>query len=204
MKTPNQTTRHRQRGMVLIASMLLLIVVTIMALSMFRSYGTQERLAGNTRDKQRAISAAVSAQQYAESVLASGAAPLPGACPATVLPSGSEVCNNAILPNFIAVPWTAGVTYALFTNNKINNVANVTATSNATADIYTNSVLTQSASYYQAPIFYITDLGPNAGSPAGEVYQVDAIGYGGSATTVAVVESTFVVGSNAPQDKTKP
>jgi type IV pilus assembly protein PilX len=204
MKPLNQTTRYRQRGMALITSMLLLIVVTIMALSMFRSYGIQERLAGNTRDKQRAISAAVSAQQYAESVLVSGAAPLPGTCPAVVLPSGSEVCNNPTLPNFNTVPWTAGVTYAQFTNNKINNVANITATSNATRDVYTNSVLTQSASYYQAPIFYITDLGPNAGSPAGEVYQVDAIGYGGSATTVAVVESTFVVGTNTPQDKTKP
>jgi Tfp pilus assembly protein PilX len=41
MKTPNQTPRHRQRGMALITSMLLLIVVTIMALSMFRSYGVQ-------------------------------------------------------------------------------------------------------------------------------------------------------------------
>jgi len=39
--------RH-QRGVVLVTAMLLLIVVTIMALSMFRGYGAQERLAGNT------------------------------------------------------------------------------------------------------------------------------------------------------------
>jgi hypothetical protein len=37
-------------------------------------------------------------------------------------------------------------------------------------------------------------MGPSAdpGIP-GEVYQVDAYGYGGSANTVAVVESTYAV-----------
>ena len=69
-KAKSPTTPDVQRGMALITAMLLLIVVTIMALSMFRSYGVEERLAGNTRDKQRAINAAVSAQQYAESWLA--------------------------------------------------------------------------------------------------------------------------------------
>jgi type IV pilus assembly protein PilX len=198
MKTPNQTPRHRQRGMALITSMLLLIVVTIMALSMFRSYGVQERLAGNTRDKQRAINAAVSAQQYAETVLSSGAAPLSGTCPVGVLPSGSEVCNVPLLPDFNTVPWTGGVTYAQFTNSSVNGVNNIVS-STGTADNATTS-----ASYFKAPIFYITDLGANAGSPPGEVYQVDALGYGGSANTIAVVESTFVVGTNTPQDKTQP
>ena len=59
----NLHKRQRQRGMALITSILLLIVLTIMALSMMRSYGVQERIAGNTRDKQRAFNAAVSAQQ---------------------------------------------------------------------------------------------------------------------------------------------
>src|SRR5271170_7070516 len=97
MKTQNHQAHrapYRQRGMALITAMLLLIVVTIMALSMFRSYGVEERLAGNTRDKQRAINAAVSAQQYAETLLASGTAPPSGLCPAGVLPLGSEVCKG--------------------------------------------------------------------------------------------------------------
>ncbi|MDP9010031.1 MAG: PilX N-terminal domain-containing pilus assembly protein [Pseudomonadota bacterium] len=199
MKARNQGTQHRQRGIALITAMLLLIVVTIMALSMFRSYGTQERLAGNTRDKQRAINAAVSAQQFAESLLASGAAPATGTCPAGLLPSSTngEVCN-AVLPDFSKVPWTAGNTYTQFTSNQINGVSNVTSA------VGTADSAGQSASYVQAPAFYITDLGPNAGSPPGEVYQVDALGYGGSANTVAVVESTFVIGTNTPSDKTKP
>ena len=52
--------------MVLVSSLLLLIVVTIIALSMFRSFGIQEKIAGNMREKQRALQAAVSAEVYAE------------------------------------------------------------------------------------------------------------------------------------------
>ncbi len=179
--------------------MLLLVVVTIMALSMFRSYGIQERLAGNTRDKQRAINAAISAQQYAESLLASGTAPATGTCPAGLLPSltSAEVCN-AVLADFSKLPWAAGNIYTQFTSNAINGVANVISAT-GTAD-----KAGQSASYALPPVFYITDLGANAGSPAGEVYQIDALGYGGTANTVAIVESTFVIGTNSSHDETQP
>jgi type IV pilus assembly protein PilX len=61
--------RGAQRGMVLISSLLLLIVVTIIALSMFRSFGMQEKIAGNMREKQRAFQGAVSAQEFAENWL---------------------------------------------------------------------------------------------------------------------------------------
>ena len=192
----------RQRGFILVTAMLLLIVVTIMALSMFRGYGAEERLAGNTRDKQRALAAAISAQQYAEFQLASGTAPLPGVCPAGVLPNGMQVClpppAPAPLPNFATLPWVTGVTYSVFTSNSINNVSNVISATG------TKDTATQSASYVQAPVFNVIDLGPNKGTPAGEVYQVDAVGFGGTSNTVAVVESTFVVGSNAPSNLGNP
>lgn len=196
--------RH-QRGVILVTAMLLLIVVTIMALSMFRGYGAQERLAGNTRDKQRALAAAISAQQYAEFQLASGAAPLPGICPAGILPTGMQVClpppAPAPLPNFAAWPaWPSGVTYSVFTSNAINGVSNVISATG------TRDTATQSASYVQAPVFNVIDLGPNAPGalPAGEVYQVDAVGFGGTSNTVAVVESTFVIGSNTPSNLGNP
>jgi type IV pilus assembly protein PilX len=196
MKQPN--CAHRQSGVVLVTAMLLLIVVTIMALSMFRSYGTEERLAGNTRDKQRAINAAISAQQFAEFTLASGTAPVSGTCPAGVLPTGFEVCTNNPPPTFTTLPWTAGVTFSQFTSTPINGISNIVQ-ANGTQDTATTA-----ASYVQAPVFYITDLGPNAGTPAGEVYQVDALGYGGNANTVAVVESTFVIGTNTATPLTGP
>ena len=196
-------TQHRpapdgQRGMALVTALLLLIVVTIMALSMFRSYGTQERIAGNTRDKQRAVNAAVSAQQFAESSLISGSLPPTGACTGIVSSTTGQVCspNPLFIPT--TVPWTIGVTYTPFTSNSINGVTNSIQAVKATADVYSGSVLTQSASYAAAPVFYITDLGPNKDPTApGEVYQIDALGYGGTANTVAVVESTFLISTNS-------
>ena len=57
---------HRlQCGMVLITSLLLLVVVTLLAVSMFRSFGIDEKIAGNIRDKQRATAAAESAVVFA-------------------------------------------------------------------------------------------------------------------------------------------
>jgi type IV pilus assembly protein PilX len=207
VKTQSPAAPHVQRGMALITAMLLLIVVTIMALSMFRSYGVEERLAGNTRDKQRAINAAVSAQQYAESWLASGAAPASGVCPVGFVPSltSGEVCTPPPTPiDFTVLPWTTGVTYTQFTSNAVNGVSNVISATGTKDTLSAGGVLTQSASYVQAPVFYITDLGPNAGTPAGEVYQVDALGFGGQSNTVAVVESTFVIGTNTPTPLTGP
>ncbi len=46
--------RGRQGGMVLISSLLLLLVVTILALAMFRTMGLAEKISGNVREKQRA------------------------------------------------------------------------------------------------------------------------------------------------------
>jgi Tfp pilus assembly protein PilX len=50
-------------------------------------------------------------------------------------------------------------------------------------------------SYYDYPLFYISYLGigtaPTGGK--GNLYQIDAVGYGGTANTAAVVESTYIV-----------
>jgi prepilin-type N-terminal cleavage/methylation domain len=60
MKTP------REQGFVLIASLLMLVVLTLLAVSMSRSFGLQERMAGNLREKARAFDAAQSSLSYAE------------------------------------------------------------------------------------------------------------------------------------------
>jgi type IV pilus assembly protein PilX len=66
MQQPRYHFLRRQPGFVLVSSLLLLLVVTIMALSIFRSFGVQERIAGNIREKNRALQAAVSTQEYGE------------------------------------------------------------------------------------------------------------------------------------------
>jgi type IV pilus assembly protein PilX len=183
-----------QRGVVLVTSLLLLVVVTIMALSMFRGFGIQEKVAGNMREKQRALQAAVSAQTYAEQWLIANAGTLPPALCSTVMNANAQqgqICSNQLwvsLPAGVTVttlPWqiggnNVGVTY---TPPGMNVAAASAASSN---------------NYSSAPIFYISDGGqsfdPNV---PGEVYQIDAAGYGGNGNTAAVVESTYAVYSSS-------
>jgi type IV pilus assembly protein PilX len=173
--------RMAQHGMVLITSLLLLIVVTILAVAMFRSFGLDEKIAGNVREKHRALNAAETAEQYAEWWLSGGNGTTGVACAATVVVPVVQVCNN--LPNGVnnvaalPLPWTVGVAYT------------PPAPSAATA---MNSGGGWNA-YANTPMFYITYLGPSPTALPGVVYQIDASGFAGSADTAAVVESTYLV-----------
>ena len=185
VRTHGVSARATQRGMALITGLLLLLVVTLIAVSMFHGFGIEEQIAGNTREKQRALNAAVSAQQYGEWWLINGNVPPSATCSNLVSSDSGQVCSNA-LANYAAVPWTLnaaqiGVTYTPF----------------AQSQMITGSGTTPSqGSYYGAPVFYITDMGsmvnPITGN-SGELYQVDAYGYGGTANAVAEVESTYLV-----------
>jgi type IV pilus assembly protein PilX len=180
--------------MALIAALLLLAVVTIMAVGMFRSFGVQEKIAGNTREKQRAINAAISAQNYAEWFLHQGVIPPAVSCTTVVPAASAQVCSSASAPaDFTVTPWTAGNTYTPFTTGDGNG--------NAVQSVV-NSMPTI-GSYYATPVFYITDIGQWPAPPQtakGELYQVDALGYGGTPNAVAVVESTYLVQTPGPGD----
>ena len=176
---------RRQRGLALISSLLLLVIITLLALSMFRSFGVQERIAGNLREKDRALHAAESAQQYAEWWLLQ-----PGAIAGGTVVCGpgfligtlgqGQICSNQLtqapfnLLSVSALPWPAGVTFQPNGMSLAGNGAN------------------NDASYFGPPAFYIADLGP-AADAQGEAYRVDAYGYGAAPSTVAVVESVYEV-----------
>ena len=184
--------RTAQRGMVLITSLLLLIVVTILAVGMFRSFGLDEKIAGNVREKHRALNAAETAEQYAEWWLASGNGSTGTACAAVVPAATGQVCT---LPlggvgvdiSQVPMPWTAGVSY-------VPSPPSAATAMNAPGN--PGAAGGQNA-YYAAPIFYITYLGPSPSASAGSIYQIDAAGYAGSADTAAIVESTYMVQQNS-------
>ena len=184
-----------QRGVALISAMLLLIIITILALSMFRSFPTQEKIAGNVREKERAFHAANSALQFAEYWLMNNVATGDVVCGTqAVLLNGNlgegQICSNALytiagpvglVTSASAVPWTFGGTQigTQYTPNGMNVAGSAAVTAH-------------DSSYFLPPVFYIADLG-GAGDAQGEVYQIDAYAYGGSANTVAVVESIYEV-----------
>jgi type IV pilus assembly protein PilX len=162
--------------MALVASMLLLLVMTILGAALFRSFGLQEKTAGNTREKQRAVHAATSAQTYAEWWLtAGGGSNATSGSPCSSLTQTPHVCSNAI-PDAAALPWTAGVNY--------------------TPPMLTVGEVGVSNAYCAAPRFYINFLSNSYDRPTGtqtNLYQVDAQGYAGTKNAVAVVESTYAV-----------
>jgi type IV pilus assembly protein PilX len=197
-RLPN--ARRSQQGMVLVSSLLLLIVVTLIALSMYRSFGIQEKIAGNVREKQRALQAAVSAQSFAEAWLLTNAAGTASAPCASALSANlgqTTICSNT-LPSLMApntpgtLPWPAAGTTTYQPLSSTSQVMVVQAASvNAGASYGTYSSL---------PAFYISDMG-NSTDPnyPGEIYQIDAVGYGGASSTVAEVESTYVVYTTSHQ-----
>lgn len=80
---------HRQRGIALIASMLILIIITLLGLSSMRSAGLQERMSGNQYDRNVVLEAAEAALREGEAI---AAAPL-------VIPSS---CTNGLCPRPVA------------------------------------------------------------------------------------------------------
>jgi type IV pilus assembly protein PilX len=174
--------RDRQDGMVLVTALLMLIVVTILAVAMFRSFGLDEKIAGNLREKQRALNAAETAEQFAEYWLAAGngsASSAPITCSSVVPATAPQICTNPLVTPAV-LPWLVGanpvgVTYI----PQVPTPMNVTTTIGA-------------GSYYASPAFYITYIGASPGG-LGKIYQIDAQGYGSSPDTIAVVESTYIV-----------
>jgi type IV pilus assembly protein PilX len=175
----------RQRGVALVTSLLLLVIITILALSMFRSFGTQERIAGNLREKERALHAAESAQQYAEWWLLQGANSATGStisCSVSVPASATtgQICNETPQQQLgvaavTQVPWPIQVTY--LPQNML---------------LVGQPLVAGNPPYFATPAFWITDIG-RAADNQGEAYQIDAYGYGSAANTVSVVESTYEV-----------
>ena len=165
-----------ERGMVLVSAMLLLLVMTILGAAMFRVFNLQERTAGNTREKQRALHAAESAQTYAESWLsaAAGANATTGAICNSVT-NNPVVCSN-LMANPAVLPWTTQVSY--------------------TPPMLTVASPGVVNGYYAAPNFYISFLAatfdPTTGTQT-NIYQVDAQAYGGTTSAAAVVESKYAV-----------
>jgi type IV pilus assembly protein PilX len=176
----------RQHGFALVTSIVLLMIITILALGMFRGFATQEHVAGNLREKERAFHAAVSVEQYAEWWLLQPGSVSSGAvsCVAGTMSANAnqgQICN--LTPSqagyTVATPSTWGF-YITYVPSGMSLSGGASATNGDTT------------SYAAAPAFYIADVGAS-GDGQGEAYQIDAYSYGSTTNTVAVVESVFEI-----------
>jgi type IV pilus assembly protein PilX len=184
MLTKPQTSIRKERGFVLIASLLMLIVMTLLAVSMYHSFNEQENIASNTKEKGRAFQIAQSALQYGEFTLRQNGASLPAAvnCANTTPLTTLTICSNSPYienPSSSSNPMTIG-------NSMQYTSMEPTITLSTTGGNNT---------YYADPQVYLEYLGVAPGG-LGQIYQVTALGYGSTPNAVAVVQSTYELSSN--------
>lgn len=192
-KPSSHPRRRTQSGIVLITSMIILVVITVLSLAMFRNFGVLERMSGNSLEKQRTFNAAQNTLQYAEWWVSQGNGGAGSTCSsllsADASPPTTQVCSNALLS-----------TAATSTQAQVSVVPWKTSGGTDLGVAYTPPNLTVSSTPGNGavaikPRFYVSPLGTD---PSGvvQLYQISAMAEGGTADTVAVVQSVFGVKSN--------
>lgn len=176
--------RAAQQGIALITSLLILVIVTLVSVSMYRSFGLQEKITGNTLEKQRSLLAADSALRYAEWWINQGNTGTGSACTAVVTTNAQadmKICSNA-LGTPAVLPWTSRYDYKPPTMTVLAGGGLNTATTGVVGDV----------NYATTPSLYISYLGVG---PDGKsmLYQVTGVGYGGSTTSASVLQSTYAM-----------
>jgi type IV pilus assembly protein PilX len=187
--------RSRQGGFVLIMALLFLLVLTVLSVTMFKSFGILERIAGNTRDKQRAFEASQSGLEYGEWWLSQGNGSFGTVCANTGPANGNDLTKMKVcadgLPKPLSLPWPDRIDY--------KPPYMIVASGGGLANGGGGDV-----NYSAMPSLYITYLGP---SPDNNKYlfSVAGAGYGGNADTASVVQSTYALDvKNAVKDLSTP
>ena len=180
MQSDFDMTRHHQRGVVLITSLILLLVTALLALYMFGGFIQDEKISGNTREKARAVDAAYAALNQAEFWLGQPNNAYAGdwVTGASCSTSSSEpvICSNA-LDNPTALPWSVGVT--------------------PTLGAMTISAEGGVGTYATGTRYHIEYLGTVGSNPGAGMYRVTSTASGGNAAAVAVQQAVFQVSTDS-------
>ncbi|MBE1160073.1 pilus assembly PilX family protein [Dyella acidiphila] len=190
MNTLPQTAHRKEDGFVLIAALLMLVVMTFMAVSLYHNFTVQENMSANTKEKGRAFQMAMSTLQYAEyQVLQSGlntgvattCSGPPNGDVFTICPYDPTNASNSQMQLVSAsqgtpMQITNGMTYNLTTDD-----SSVQFATSGGAGLY-----------YKQPQYFVSWLGYDPKSTCqAKIYQITALGYGGTGGAVAVVQSNY-------------
>ena len=184
---PTAKEYSSSRGIALVTALILLVVITLLGVTMFRSFIVQERNAGNTREKQRAFEAGESTLRYAERWLIQGNGTAPATCNSLVSADTDlqsvVVCSNALTSaQAAAVPWKVSTGGAELGYSYTPPSFSLVKTGG-------------SAGYAITPRFYLSSLGLDP-SGVNEMYQVTAMARGGDSSSNVVVQSVYTVSPN--------
>ena len=94
MKEQAHYFRRPQQGVVLVISLIMLVIVSMLAVSTIQTTTQEERMAGNARDRNRALQAAEAAVQYCLTQVNAGSLPVTALAPVTSGTPQWEVATN--------------------------------------------------------------------------------------------------------------
>ncbi|WP_426101491.1 pilus assembly PilX family protein [Massilia sp. TSP1-1-2] len=173
--------QNKQRGVVLITSLVILVVISLLALYMFGGFTQDEKISGNTREKARAVDAAFAALNNAQFWMGQPDHTYKGnwitGVPCSAMSATPVICSNE-LDKPTTLPWASGYTPTLDGMT-------------VSAEGGTPGTYAASTKYH---IQYIETVGKTPGSA---MYRVTATASGGNATAVAVEQAIFMVSTDA-------
>ena len=165
-----------QLGLALVSALLMLVIITLLGVSLFLGVTLQQKAAGNSLQKTRALEVAQSAVTAAENWLnTQSSRQVPQACSSQVI--FFRLC--ALSPPTPANPssWSSGASRVTLPNVKFSATG-------ATVDTYAGN-----------PAVWISYLGRATMGP-GNLYEIDAQAYGGNQNALAVIQVVYYVGGN--------
>lgn len=169
----------KQQGFVLFTVLVFLVILSLLGVSMFNGFIQDQKVAGNLREKTRALDAAQTAIDYVENWMTTPANVYRGDWINGVPCNSSNqtgatlvICSNA-LDAPTTLPWPSA---NAFTPNQM------TLSSSGGSNTYASN-----------PSVYVQYLGTTGGASGVALYQVTASAQGGNATAASVVRSVFQI-----------
>lgn len=180
----------RECGAILVVSLIMLLLVTVLGLSTIGTTTMQEKMAANTRDKDLAFQAAELALKVAEKALEEEEL--------TALDFTPECGNGLCSPHATSAnvmrwedPDICGSGEDIWSCDKSRTVGGADAvdlSNHSQAPQYFIEIL---ADLDTGDHLNIGNIGDSVHSEEATVYRITAIGYGGSTTSQAVLQSTY-------------
>ena len=179
-------SKLNQGGFTLFASLIFLVLLTILGIAMLSGFTQDQLMAGNVREKARALDSAQTLLNSAQSWMA-----VPG--------------NTYVGGGWITGQDCSSLSPITVSNTSVNQVICSNAISNPTALPWagfsmasTPTGMTVSAAggvntYAGNPSYHIQYIGTTTSNPPTAIYKVTAAGIGGNGDAVAVVQAVYEV-----------
>ncbi len=170
MSTPIQ---RRQRGVVLVVGLLLLLVMTVLGVTTIKSTILEEKMAGNLRDKDLAFQAAEAALRDGERLVR---------------------CNNCALDinGLTGLNMDCSSSGLCVANGELDPVADLRSGAGLEYGVYTGATALPD-DYSSSPRYVVEGIRYwPPGAPGWKVvYRITAIGHGGTSQATAVHQSVY-------------